>query len=142
MTDLEAWPNQLFFYEPLSFATATGYLANLGNIVQFDTYTNTQTALTGGTTPPGVNITTGEIYRDMGKTVHIDVVTNGFSQRVATLTKVQLYTTPGQSNEGVTGGPGSSTTSATNAYRTGYVVTWSANPSTNGVPVSVTRIGY
>ncbi len=47
MTDLELWPNQLFFYEPLSFASATGYQANLGNIVQFNTYSNALTALTG-----------------------------------------------------------------------------------------------
>lgn len=145
LLDTETYENQLFFYEPLSFASATGYLTNLGNIVQFNSWTNARNALTGGTTPPGQNISTGEFYRDMGKTVHIEVVTNGISQRVATLTKVQLYTNPGQTTEGVTGSQLTSSASATNGYRTGYVITWSANadPTNNvGIPVSVTRVGY
>lgn len=135
--------SQLILNEPLSFASATGYLASLGNVVQFNTYANAKAALTGGTTPQGTTLVTGEFLRDMGKTIHIEVVTNGISQRVASLTKAQKYLNTGQATEGVTGTPLTTPAASGKGYFTGYVVTWSANPdSTNGVPVAVTRVGY
>lgn len=140
-----AGEDPLFFYEPLSFANATGYLANLGNIIQFNTYANARAALTDGTTPPGTILVDGQFMRDMGKTIHIEVVTNGISQRVASLTKVQKYLNTGESTEGVTGKLAAAAAASAVAYQTGYVVTWSANASTvngEGVPIAVTRVGY
>lgn len=135
--------SQLILNEPLSFASATGFVANLGNIVQFNTYANAQTALTGGTTPNGTSLTTGDFLRDMGKTIHIEVVTNGISQRVASLTKAQKYGNNGETTEGALGTPLSTPAAGGKGYSTGYVVTWSANPdSLSGVPVAVTRVGY
>ena len=143
--DTDAGVSQLFFYEPLNFAPATGYLSNLGNIVQFNSWTNAQSALTNGTTPAGTSLVAGQFLRDMGKSVHIEVYNAGTrgSVRVATLTKVQLYQSPGQNTEGVTGKSLTATPGAGNGYTTGYVVTWSANPdSAVGVPVAVVRTGY
>lgn len=140
------YEQQLFFYAPLDFSAATGFVANLGNIVQFNSYTNARNALTVGTTPPGETLVTKSFLRDMGKTIHVEVITNGISQRVATLTKAQWYLQPqSETTEGVTGKKTSTTPSAGGNYLTGYVVTWSANPSTDenvGIPVAVTRIGY
>lgn len=136
---------QLFFYEPLSFTSATGYLSTSGNIVFFNSWANAQAALTGGTTPPGTTLVDRQFLRDMGKSIHIEVYNAGTraSVRVATLTKVQKYDSPGQNTEGVVGNPLSTPAAATKGYNTGYVVTWSANPdSTTGVPVSVGRVGY
>lgn len=141
----EATQVELFLYEPIDFTTATGYLSTSGNIVFFNTYTNARNALTGGTTPPGTALTEREFLRDMGKSIHIEVFNAGTrgSLRVATLTKVQKYTNPGQNTEGVVGNPLSTPAAATKGYNTGYVVSWSANPSsTTGVPVAVGRIGY
>jgi hypothetical protein len=133
---------QLMFNEVLDFSTATGFVSKSGNIVTFNSYTNAQAALTSGTTPNGTALVDGQFFRDMGKTVHIQVSTNGIPMRVATLTKVQKYL-DGQSTEGVTGVPTLSPAASGNGYFTGYVVTYSANPSdVDGVPVAVMRVGY
>lgn len=138
---------EYFINEPIDFKTATGYLSSVGNIVFFNTYANARSALVGGVNPPGTALTTGAFLRDMGKTIHIEVYNsaNRVSQRVATLTKVQEYVKPGQTTEGVTGLPLSApaVASTPKGYRTGYVVTWTANPdASTGVPVGVTRTGY
>jgi hypothetical protein len=133
---------QLMFNELLDFSAATGFVSKNGNIVTFNTYANAQAALTDGTTPNGTALVAGQFFRDMGKSIHIEVPTNGIPVRVATLTKVQKYL-DGQATEGVTGVATLSPAASGNGYFTGYVVTYSANPSdTVGVPVSVSRVGY
>lgn len=136
---------EYFIYEPIDFSTCTGFLSNLGNIVLFNSYANARSALVGGINPPGTGLLSGAFLRDMGKTIHIEVFnsSNRGSLRVATLTKVQEYVKPGQNTEGVTGLPLSTPAASNKGYRTGYIVTWSANPDVaTGVAVGVTRTGY
>ncbi len=136
-----------FIYDPIAFTVGSfGVVAVNGTSVYFDTYANAVTFLTnpGATGNSGFNLGDNELYRDMGKTYSIYVQQTKsaggyYYLEVATLTKVQRITTDGQTTEGVVGGP---TAGNLNYYYTGYIVTWSSNPTTAGVPVSVSRIGF
>lgn len=147
-----ASPSAKFLFEPFpttSLAVGTnGVIANDGSTITFSTYALAVTALTNGSNPNpiGVTLTAGNIFRDMGKNIHIYVNPTGNASgayRVATLTKVQRYTSNGiQATEGV--GGSSTTSSATpaagNEYNTGFITTWTANPSS--IPSDVSRTGY
>ena len=130
----------LFYPEPFIgqfVAGSNNVTAVVGNEITYNTWANASSALTGGTNPVGGALTNGQFYRDMGKSWHI--IVNGY--RVATLTKVQRYGTDGQTTEGVIGSASSTTPAATpKQYFTGYVVTWTSNPTT--LPMAVTRTGY
>ena len=133
----EGVANHKIIYELANFTAATGYVKTTGNIIYFNTYANATTALvTNGSAPAGGSLANGEFYRDMGKTYHIYVDT----LRVATITKVQGYKSPGQTTEGPTGTNVSLPAAAINNYSTGWVVSWSANQT--DIPVSVVRTGY
>ncbi len=132
-----------FFYpEPLLAQLtvgANGITAITGNEITVNTYANATTLLTNGSTPfVGSALVAGQFYRDMGKTWHI--IVGGL--RVATITKVQRYgQTGGEATEGVIGiSANTLPATAGNQYTTGYVVTWSANPTT--IPIAVSRTGY
>lgn len=147
-----ASPSAKFLYEPLpttSLAVGTnGVIANDGSTITFSTYAAAVTALTNGAGPypVGATLTAGDIYRDMGKSIHIYVNPTGTASggyRVATLTKAQRYATQGiQVTEGVGGNASSSTATpaAGNQFNTGFVCTWTANPSS--IPCDVSRTGY
>lgn len=147
-----ASPSAKFLYEPLpttSLAVGTnGVIANDGSTITFNTYSAATTALTNGAGPypVGATLTAGNFYRDMGKSIHIYVNPTGTASgayRVATLTKVQRYTGANiQASEGVGGNSTSSTATpaAGNEFNTGYVTTWTANPSS--IPCDVSRTGY
>lgn len=127
--------------DPPGFKIGTGGVVAIdGGNVYFDTYANAQTALIPSTA--GIP-SDGEFYRDMGKEYTIFVMTQKASglvpQHVATITKLQRYTTPGQNSEGVTG----TATAASENWQCYYFVTWSANgESVTGIPVGVVRTGY
>lgn len=131
-----------FFYPEPLIAQLTvgsnGITGIVGNEIVVDTYANATTLLTSGATPfVGSALVAGQFYRDMGKTWHVIVG----SRRVATITKVQRYGTDGQTTEGVIGSSANTTpASAGKQYFTGYVVTWSANPTS--IPIAVSRTGY
>ncbi len=147
-----ASPTGKFLYENLpgtSLVTGTnGVVATDNNIIQFSTYALAVAAFqTGGAgLPPSATLTAGNFYRDMGKSIHVEVNPTGNAQgayRVATFTKVQLYSGANiQSSEGV--GGASTTPSATpaagNEYNTGFICTWTANPAS--IPCDVSRTGY
>lgn len=129
VVSIEGSPNHKFINEPANFTTATGYSGITGNIIYFNSYANATTALTGNSdAPTGETLVDGLFLRDMGKTYHIYVT----GVRVATITKVQQYTADSKLTEGVSG--------LTPVYKTGWVVTWSSDPTT--IPVSVVRTGY
>lgn len=135
-----------FIYEPITFTVGSfGVVAVNGGSVYFDTYANVVTFLTNPAGAGNTSVTLGDnqLYRDMGKSINIytqQTKSSGgyYYLPVATLTKVQRLSTDGQTTDGVVGGP-----TATNLlkYFTGYIVTWSSNPTINGVPVGVSRIG-
>lgn len=135
-----------FIYDPINFTVGSfGVVAVNGGSVYFDTYANVVTFLTnpGATGNTGFTLGDNQLYRDMGKTINIYVQqtqsTPGYLYLpVATLTKVQRLSTDGQTTDGVVGGP---TAANLLRYFTGYIVTWSSNPTINGVPVGVARVG-
>ena len=139
-----------FIVYPLKVTIGSfGVVAIQGNNIFFDTYTNAQDFITAPDSNGNTSATVvdGEIYRDMGQTLNIFVgqYRSDNIQHVATLTKVQRYTTDGQTTEGITGGLFSNATvpPAGNNYRTGYLVTWSSNPAeSGGIPVGASRTGY
>ena len=148
-----------FILAPIKFTVGSdGVNAIQGTNVYFNTY-NDVVQFLGDPVGHGNNsiaISNGEFFRDMGKTYTLYVkqyVNNAYVNNlnayihVVTLTKVQKYLKTGEVSEGVTGTPISTANppAAGSAYETGYVVTWSSNPSTylnGGVPVSVVRTGY
>jgi hypothetical protein len=147
-----ASPSGKFLYENLpgtSLATGTnGVIATDNNIITFSTYALAVAAFQtgGGALPPSATLTAGDFYRDMGRSVHVMVNPTGNATgayRVATFTKVQRYV---GANIQATGGVGgnsttpSATPAAGNEYNTGYICTWTANPSS--IPCDVSRIGY
>lgn len=135
-----------FIYEPITFTVGSyGVVMIQGTNIYFDTYANAVLFLTDPNSygNSSYNLSDNELYRDMGKTYNIYTQqtksTGGYYYlHVATLTKVQRLTTDGQTTDGVVGGP---TAANLQKYYTGYVVTWSANPTTGGVPVGVSRVG-
>lgn len=141
-----------FIYYPLKLTVGSFGVVRIDNgNIYFDTYANAvdfiQDPASNGNA--SATIVNGEIYRDMGKTYNIFVgqYRSDNLQHVATLTKVQRYTTDGQTNEGVTGADFSNLTvpPVGNNYRTGYIVTWSSNPNAGaglGIPVGGLRTGY
>lgn len=136
-----------FIYDPIQFTIGSfGVVGIEGSNIYFDTYANAVTFLTNpaATGNSGFNLADNELYKDMGKSYNIYVQqtkpTGGYYYlQVATLTKVQRMTTDGQTTEGVVGGP---TAGNRLYYFTGYIVTWSANPTATGVPVGVSRVGF
>lgn len=148
-----------FIFAPIKFTVGTGgVIAIQGSNIYFSSFTAVKDFL-GDPVTYGNNsiaIDDGQLFRDMGKTYTLYVQTNinnayannlKSSVHVVTLTKVQKYLSPGQVSEGVTGAITSTASppGAASAYYTGYVVSWSANPSSytdGGVPVSVVRTGY
>jgi hypothetical protein len=136
-----------FIYDPITFTVGSyGVVMIQGTNVYFDTYANADAFLTDPTSygNQSYSLSDNELYRDMGKTYSIYVQktkpTGGYYyDHVATLTKVQRFSTDGQTTDGVVGGP---IASNRQYYYTGYVVTWSANPTVSGVPVGVSRIGF
>lgn len=138
-----------FIYEPIKFTVGSyGVVMVQGTNVYFDTYANARSAITDPDTTGnvGTSLSDNELYRDMGKSISIYTQetksTGGYYYlHVATLTKVQLGFTDGQQTEGVVGGPASAPLNRP-YYYTGYVVTWSSNPTTSGIPVGVSRVGF
>lgn len=136
-----------FIYDPINITVGSfGVVAVNGSSVYFDTYANAVAFITNPSATGNTGFTLGdnELYRDMGKTYTIYVQQTKSSGgyyylEVATLTKVQRVTTDGQTTEGVVGGP---TASNRLYYFTGYIVTWSSNPTLAGIPVGVSRIGF
>jgi hypothetical protein len=136
-----------FIYEPINFTVGSyGVVAVNGTNVYFNTYANAVAFLTDPTSygNSSYSLADNELYRDMGKTYNIYVqqtkASGGYYYlEVATLTKVQRLSTDGQFTEGVVGGP---TAGNLKYYYTGYIVTWSANPTTAGIPVGVSRVGF
>ncbi len=132
----------LFYPEPFigQFTVGTnGVTAISGNEITFSTYALAVTNLTNGSAPypVGAALSNGQFYRDMGKSWHI--IVGGY--RVASLEKVQRYGTDGQTTEGVIGSSLSTTPALSGKqYTTGYVVVWTANPTS--IPMAVTRTGY
>jgi hypothetical protein len=147
-----ASPSAKFLYEPLpttSLAVGTNsVIANDGSTITFSSYSAATTALTDGSAPNpvGATLVAGNFYRDMGKSIHVFVNPTGTASagyRVATLTKVQRYSGGNiQASEGVGGNATSSsaTPAAGNEFNTGYITTWTANPSS--IPCDVSRVGY
>ncbi len=142
-----------FIFYPLKFTVGTYGVVNIdGTNIYFDTWANAVTLLQspGSYGNNSLTIVDGEIYRDMGQTYNIFVgqYRTDNIQHIATLTKVQKYTTDAQTTEGVTGTTfinASGSPPAGNNYRTGYIVTWSSNPNEGaglGVPVGGSRTGY
>ena len=135
-----------FIYEPITFTVGSyGVVGIEGTNIYFDTYANATALLTDPSSygNSSFSLADNELYRDMGKTYNIytqQTKSSGgyYYLPVATLTKVQRLSTDGQTTDGVVGGP-----TATNLlkYYTGYIVTWSSNPTINGVPVGVSRVG-
>lgn len=136
-----------FIYDPIAFTVGSfGVVGIEGTNIYFDTYANVVLFFTDPGSYGNSSFTLGDnqLYRDMGKTYNIYVrrekATGGyFYDHVLTLTKVQRMDTPGQTTEGVVGGP---TAGNRLFYYTGYITTWSANPTTAGIPVGVSRIGF
>ena len=128
-----------FIYAPPNFSGATGFVSQNGNEVFFSTYANAVTALaTNAAAPTSAVLVNGQVLRDMGKGYTI-LVSGTVPLRVAVLTKVAKYGVNGENSEGVIG-KSDTTPGAANNYNTGYVVTWTANPSS--IPCVVTRTGY
>lgn len=132
----------LFYPEPFVAQLtvgSNGVTAIVGNEITVDTYANVTALLTDGASTPFVTaaLVNGQFFRDMGKSWHF--IVGGY--RVATATKVQRYGADGQATEGVLGNSNSSLpASVGKQYNTGFVLSWSANPST--LPIAVTRTGY
>ena len=141
-----------FIFYPLKFTVGTNGVVRIdGNNIYFNTYLNCVRLLqTPGSYGNNSNtIISGDVYRDMGQTYNIFVgqYRSDNIQHVATLTKVQKYTTDGEKTEGVTGGVLNTAGAppVANNYRTGYIVTWSSNPDSTpdaGIPIGVTRTGH
>jgi hypothetical protein len=137
-----------FIYDPITFTVGSfGVVGIDGTNVYFDTYANADLFLTDPSSygNSSYSIADNELYRDMGKTYNIYVQqtksTGGYYyDHIATLTKVQRLSTDGQTTEGVVSAPSVSVN--LKYYFTGYVVTWSANSTTAGIPVGVSRIGF
>lgn len=131
-----------FIFNPINFASLTGFVTQNGNEVFFSTFANAVTALTTAISAPnaGANaaLVDGQILRDMGKSFTI-LVSGTVPLRVAVISKVAKYGVNGENSEGVIGSSAANAVAAAN-YNTGYVVTWTANPSS--IPCSVTRTGY
>lgn len=153
-----------FIVDPIKFTVGTGGVVLIqGTNIFFDSYQSVVSFL-GNPTAYNNSKTTladGDLLRDMGKTYTFYVQTNVNNEyvnnlktsiHVVTLTKVQKYLSPGEVSEGVTGKVISTAIppASGSAYQTGYVVTWTANPSqynganlaNSGVPVNVVRTGY
>ena len=132
----------LFYPEPFIAQLtvgSNGVTGIVGNEIRVDTFANVTALLTDGASTPFVTaaLANGEFFRDMGKSWHF--IVGGY--RVATVTKVQKYGTDGQTTEGVIGSSANTTPAAAGKqYFTGYVVTWTSNPTT--LPMAVTRTGY
>lgn len=142
-----------FIVYPLKFTVGVNGVVKIdGNNIYFNTYQNCVNFFQspGSYGNNSNTILSGEIYRDMGQTYNIFVgqYRNQNIQHVATLTKVQKYTTDGQTTEGVTGNVfvnASGSPPIGNNYRTGYLVTWSSNPDETpgvGIPIGASRTGY
>lgn len=129
-----------FLYNVPNFSGATGFSSQNGNEVFFSTFTAAVNAIaTNGTIANGA-LADGQVFRDMGKTFTIFVATgNSVPYRVAVLTKMARYGVNGENSEGVIG-KSDTNAGAANNYNTGYVVTWTANPSS--IPCVVSRTGY
>ncbi len=136
-----------FIYDPITFTVGSyGVVAVKGTNVYFDTYANAVLFFTDPSSygNSSYSLADNELYRDMGKTYNIYVQqtksTGGYYyDHVLTLTKAQRLTTDGQTTDGVVGGP---TAGNRLYYYTGYIVTWSANPTIAGIPVGVSRVGF
>jgi hypothetical protein len=136
-----------FIYDPIAFTVGSfGVVGISGTNVYFDTYANVVSFFTdpGSNGNTSFNLGDNELYRDMGKTYNIYVQqtksTGGYYyDHVLTLSKAQRFTTDGQTTDGVVGGP---TAGNRLYYFTGYIVTWSANPTVTGIPVGVSRVGF
>jgi hypothetical protein len=136
-----------FILDPIQFTVGShGVTAVNGTNIYFDTYANVVLFFTDPTSygNESETLANNEYYRDMGKTYHIYVQqeknTGGYYyNHVLTLSKAQRYEADGQTTEGVVGG---STSANLLYYFSGYLVTWSANPTTTGVPVGVSRVGF
>lgn len=120
-----------------NFAGATGFSSQNGNEVFFSTFTAAVNAIATNGSIANVALADGQLFRDMGKSYTI-FVAGTTPYRVAVLTKMQRYGVNGEVSEGVIGS--SATSGSTANYLTGYVVTWTANPSS--IPCVVSRTGY
>jgi hypothetical protein len=130
-----------FIYNAPNFSGATGFVKQVGNEVFFNSYANAVTAVGTNTGLSSAALVDGQILRDMGKTYTI-LVDGTVPLRVAVITKVAKYGVNGEDSEGVIGN--SNTTAGAGAnYNTGYVVSWTANPTaSSGIPCLVSRTGY
>ncbi len=132
-----------FIYNNPNFSGATGFVSQNGNEVFFNTTANAVAAIASNSGLSSAALSDGAFLRDMGKSYTIFAPTgNNANYRVAVITKVALFGPNGENSEGVIG-RSLTTAGAANNYNTGYVVTWTANPTAStGVPIVVSRTGY